>query len=393
MHEPCDSNVDASTDIDTVCGTDGSRFQWQSAYNWPAPKRLEAASSGMPADKACRLASQGVGIVWAGDFHQARALLQAMKRRLSTKSDVQLKAFSALPWPERFHRIRLQRAQTARLLGMLLMRIEPDYQLDYRRAPQAHEALQMAYGSRLAKSRFVVPLTELTGVLSAHEWHRKGLAVATLGQSIYPRWGVFAPTRHEYLELVMQAELPDHCQRAVDVGTGTGVVAMLLARRGIAHVVATDTNPAAVACATDNVTRAGLADRIEVTATHLLPQGQFDLLVCNPPWLPGAANSALEAAVYDPKHQMLRGFLQMAREHLTPNGQAWLILSDLAEHLGLRTRQTLLDWITQAGLSVHHRLDIKPEHRKLDRASDLLATARVLETTSLWQLCSSDETP
>jgi len=389
MHDPCDSN----NAVSTVSDPDGEHLQWQSAYNWPAPKRLESGASGMPADKACRLVSQGVGILWTGDFHEARALLQAMKRRLTTKSDTQLKTISALPWPDRFHRIRLQRAQTARSLGMLLMRIEPGYTLDYRRAPAAHEALQMAYGTRLAQARFVVPLTELTGVLSAHEWHQKGLVVSALGQSIYPRWGVFAPTRHEYLDLVMQAALPPHCQSAVDVGTGTGVVAMLLARRGVVRVVATDTNPAAVACATDNVMRAGLGDSIDITATNLMPQGRFDLLVCNPPWLPGAANSALEAAVYDPKHQMLRGFLQAVREHLTPHGQAWLILSDLAEHLGLRTRQTLLDWIGQAGLRVHHRLDIKPSHRKLDQVSDPLASVRRLETTSLWQLCSSDETP
>ena len=389
MHDPCDSNVD----VPTVSDPDGGHLQWQSAYHWPAPKRLASGASGMPADKACRLVSQGVGIVWTGDFHEARALLQAMKRRLSAKSDAQLQAINALPWPERFHRIRLQRAQTAKSLGLLLMRIEPDYQLDYRRAPHARQALEMAYGTGLAKARFVVPLTELTGVLSAYEWQQKGLAVSALGQSIYPRWGVFAPTRHEYLDLVMQAELPEQCQRAVDVGTGTGVVAMLLARRGIAHVVATDTNPAAVACATDNVRRAGLDESIDITATNLIPEGRFDLLVCNPPWLPGAANSALEAAVYDPKHQMLRGFLQTAREHLNPNGQAWLILSDLAEHLGLRSRHTLLDWISQAGLRVHHRLDIKPSHRKLDQVSDPLAAVRRLETTSLWQLCSSDETP
>ena len=36
-------------------------------------------------------------------------------------------------------------------------------------------------------------------------------------------------------------------------------------------------------------------------------------------------------------------------------GEGWLILSDLAEHLGLRSRDELLGWIAQAGLTVKGR--------------------------------------
>jgi hypothetical protein len=112
------------------------------------------------------------------------------------------------------------------------------------------------------------------------------------------------------------------------------------------------------------------------------------LIVCNPPWLPARPCSLLEQAVYDPDSRMLRGFLNGLVEHLTPAGQAWLILSDLAEHLELRSRDELLSWIAQAGLVVTDKMDIKPRHNRALDVDDLLHAARAAEITSLWCLKS-----
>jgi prophage antirepressor-like protein len=83
---------------------------------------------------------------------------------------------------------------------------------------------------------------------------------------------------------------------------------------------------------------------------------------------------------------MLKGFLSGLSEHLLSGGEGWLILSDLAEHLGLRTRDELLAWIEQAGLKVIHRLDTKPHHSKVFDKTDALHEARSKEVTSLWRL-------
>ena len=83
---------------------------------------------------------------------------------------------------------------------------------------------------------------------------------------------------------------------------------------------------------------------------------------------------------------MLKGFLGKLKEHLLPGGEGWLILSDLAEHLGLRSRDQLLEWIAQAGLKVAGRLDTKPQHHKVFDKTDALHAARSKETTSLWRL-------
>jgi len=377
-------NPPERTTIEDPHNPTGQRLVWQSAHQWTPPHRVQAVDASIKADQAYRLASQGVGLLWQGDFHQARQLLGALKRRLQQKA----KDFETMAWPERFHRLRLQRSQMARQMGSLLIKVSKGYKLHNPRAPQADLALEAAYGISLQDKDFVLALTELNGVLSAYQWQQQGLPIDALGQTIHPRWSVFAPTRHEYLELIMRAKLPEPCRTAVDVGTGTGILAMLLAQRGVAKVTATDTNPAALGCAHDNINRLGLEGRISVLPTDLLPSGKFDLLVCNPPWLPGAASGPLEAAVYDPEHQMLRGFLSQARAHMNPAGQAWLILSDLAEHLQLRQREQLLQWIAQAGLSVIERLDTKPTHRKLANKPDPLNAVRKQEVTSLWRLCS-----
>jgi prophage antirepressor-like protein len=71
---------------------------------------------------------------------------------------------------------------------------------------------------------------------------------------------------------------------------------------------------------------------------------------------------------------------------LSPQGEGWLILSDLAEHLELRTREELLSWIKDAGLVVLSRIDTKPKHPKAFDESGSLYFARAAETTSLWRL-------
>ena len=160
----------------------------------------------------------------------------------------------------------------------------------------------------------------------------------------------------------------------------------MLARRGIERVVATDQDPRALACARENVERLGLAGRVEVVQADLFPEGRAPLVLCNPPWVPARPSSPLEHGIYDPDSRMLRGFLHGLAAHLAPGGEGWLLLSDLAEHLGLRTREELLGWFEAAGLKVAKRVDTRPKHPRASDESDALHRARKAEVTSLWML-------
>ncbi len=200
--------------------------------------------------------------------------------------------------------------------------------------------------------------------------------------------------RGEYIDLVLKTPLPPAIKKnstAFDIGVGTGVLSVVLALRGIQKIVSTDLDDRAIACAHENIERLGLQSQIEILKTHLFPPGKAALIVCNPPWLPARPSSSLERAVYDPESQMLKGFLLNLKNHLLDGGEGWLILSDLAEHLGLRTRDELLQWIEQAGLQVLGRMDTKPTHNKAFDKADALHVPRSREITSLWRLAAQAE--
>lgn len=366
--------------------------QWRSESGASAPRRVIAADDTLPADTAYRMACEGTGLLWTGDFQNARMLLQALMRRADRKprkvaAKAAQKAAAATP-AEAFHLHRQAQAQRARVLSSVLIVLEGDYTIALRRAPDLRQACTEAWGPACG-NRVVASLRELLGLVGAHEWRKKGVEIPALGappgNRIHPHYGVFSPVRGEYVDLVAQAPLPSKAL-AFDVGVGTGVLSAVLARRGVQRVVATDQDPRALACARENLQRLGLTSRVELQQQDLFPEGKAPLVVCNPPWLPARASSPIERAVYDEGSGMLRGFLAGLAAHLEPGGEGWLILSDLAEHLQLRTREQLLEWIAQGGLKVLGRQDVKPRHGKSADASDALHAARAAEVTSLWRL-------
>ena len=360
---------------------------WRSESGWPAPKKVVIADDTMAADTAYRLALDGTALLWRGDFQNARQLVQALARRIDHKRarSKRSKATRTAPTPtEQFHRHRLAQLQRARTLAMLLIPFDAGYAIPLRRAPEVKEACSEAWGPGSETS--VASLRELLGLIGAHEWRRKGVPIPALGGRIHPWYGVFSPVRGEYVDLVAQAPLPPQASLAFDIGAGTGVLSAVLARRGLQRVVATDMDERALGCARDNLERLGMQDQVELVKADLFPAGQADLVVCNPPWLPGKPSSAIEYAIYDPDSRMLRGFLGGLKAHLAAQGEGWLIISDLAEHLGLRSRAQLLGWITDAGLQVAGRHDVQPAHGKAQDADDPLHAARSREVTSLWRL-------
>lgn len=360
---------------------------WRCEKGLPPPKRVQVIDDRMPADTAYRLACEGTALLWRGDFQNAKLLLQAMARRIDKKKPAPKQPPAALSPADAFHRHRLAQSQRARILEKLLIPFEAEHIIPLRRAPDVRAACLEAYGP--SSEAYVAALRELLGLIGAYEWRKKGIEIAALNVTIHPHYGVFAPIRSEYVKLIAQAPLPKLLATqsiAFDIGTGTGVLAAALAQRGIQRIVATDHDPRALACAHDNLMRLNLIDQMELLQADLFPRGQAALIVCNPPWIPARPSSPLEHAIFDPESRMLRGFLHHLRDHLLPEGEGWLILSDFAEHLGLRTREELLQMIDAAGVKVLGRTDIKPRHPRVSDTSDPLHAARATELTSLWRL-------
>jgi hypothetical protein len=185
----------------------------------------------------------------------------------------------------------------ARALDVVLP-FDAGHVVPLRRAPDVREACGEAYG--VADEPYVAPMRELLGIIGAHEWRRNGVAVPALEARIHPHYGVFAPIRGEYVDLVAKAPFPGGTpERAFDIGTGTGVLAAVLVRRGVARVVATDNDARAIGCARDNFDRLGMSGRIECVEGEFFPAGRARLIVCNPPWIPGEPSASIERAIFD----------------------------------------------------------------------------------------------
>ena len=380
----------------TITWTDAKQTKtsvWHSENAAPVPKKVQIADDTTKADDAYKLCCEGTALLWRGDFQNAKQLLQALSRRIDRPGKKPKKPAATML--EAFHLHRQAQSQKARILGMLVIELSVGYHINLRRAPDVKAACEHAYGK--STENIVVSLREILGLIGAYEWHKSGVEIMPLGSTatnnkIHPSYGVFSPIRGEYLSLVDTAPLPVPCNLAFDIGTGTGVLAAILANRGIAKTVATDNSHRALDCALSNINQLGIKNNVALVEADLFPKidyGNADLIVCNPPWLPAHPSSALESAIYDEKSKMLKGFLNGLSARLTKTGEGWLILSDFAEHLGLRTREELLGWIEIAGLKIIEKMDTKAKHNKPLDASDPLHAARKAEITSLWRLAKA----
>ena len=112
-------------------------------------------------------------------------------------------------------------------------------------------------------------------------------------------------------------------ERVLDMGSGSGVNAILAATKG-ARVLAIDINPHALAAAEANAERNGVADLVEVKYSDVFSEveGTFDLVVFDPPFRWFRPRDMLEAAMTDEGYRAMTEFFRQLRSHLRPGGRA-----------------------------------------------------------------------
>jgi predicted RNA methylase len=352
-------------------------FVFRSESDDPAPTQLGEVDDRLTADEALKRVRRGEALWYRGTFLNARQLLSAMARRLPDPKP----APTAL---ETFRQERRSRLLRHEVLSKLLVSFDPEYRLELKGAPDLAAGARLLWGPP-PSSRTVTSLSTVLGLIGAEAWRAKGLEVPGLKGRLHPAFGVYTPTRAEYVELLTRVKGVRDAL-VFDVGTGTGVLSFVLLQRGARQAVATDLEPRAIACATDNARRLGLAARFEAREQALFPDGRADLVVCNPPWLPEQPGTRFDAAVFDPDERFLSGFLDGLADHLTPKGRGLLIISDLAELIGLRPRGALLARIEKAGLTVLATQRTKPTHGRAKDRGDALHAVRSKEQTTLYEL-------
>lgn len=180
-------------------------------------------------------------------------------------------------------------ALDARLLAQHVLRWDAARLLTHGDAPAPPELLQ-TYETLVQRRITREPLAYITGCREF--WN---LAIEVTPAVLIPR---------PETELLVEAALErfDHRQplRLLDLCTGSGCLAVSLAREfPRSTVVATDVSPEALEVARRNVARYGLDSRVECICTDLFAglQGAFDLIVSNPPYVPGTDAASLQPEV------------------------------------------------------------------------------------------------
>jgi hypothetical protein len=90
--------------------------------------------------------------------------------------------------------------------------------------------------------------------------------------------------------------------------------------------------------------------------------------------------------VYDPGGALLARLVAALPAALAPGGEAWIVLSDLAERLGLRPPGHLAALATRAGLRVVDVREARPSHPRARDRADPLHAVRAQEITRLFRL-------
>lgn len=358
---------------------DGRRARWISESGAPPPTELLPASDTLRAVDALRHLRTGGSWLWCGDYHNGRQLLAALKRRLERSREPLSEDL-----PTRWRQERDRRSAVADALARVVVVVGADGGLDLRRAPDTREAVGLAWPDQ-AGQPLLLALPTLIGALGAAGWSREGLEVHGLRGKLYPRFGVFSPTRQAYLHLLDELGPPTG-RRVLDVGCGTGVVGLILLQRGAASVHGTDVEPRAITTALDNARRLGLSGRYTASVADLFDGPPADLIVFNPPWVPEPPRTRLDRAVYDEGGSTLLRFLRDGPQHLRPGGELALLISDLPEQLGLRPAGALEQWFAEAGLAVVQSAQRPATHHRARRTQDPLHRARSQEQVSLWVL-------
>lgn len=344
-------------------------FDWRSDSDSPAPAKLTPVDDRLTADEAIRRTRKGEVLLYEGDFNNAKQLVAAMGRRMPKSAGS-------------FKDERRTRQMEYDTLSRIVVALDKSYALTgLKRAPNVADACRQVWGEPKAATT-VVALKGLLGMMGAAEWRKKGLVVPGLDGKLTPHYGVYTPTRNEYLELLKFLPSVEGL-KVFDLGTGTGVLSFILLQRGAKHATGTDIDERAVACALANAKSLGLASQFTALQTEGFPDGKADLAICNPPWLPEAPKTRIDRAIFDEDNRFLLMFLEGLPRHAK---QGVLIISNLAELFGLREPGWLQQQFDRVGLSLLAKHDQTPKHDRAYDKTNALHAARSKEVTSLYLL-------
>jgi len=182
-------------------------------------------------------------------------------------------------------------------------------------------------------------------------WRTKaaGMRFTVRPTVFHPRYFISSERFAEFID-----SLDLRGKQVIDVGTGTGILAIAAARSGSENVIATDINPNAALSVPDNARHNGVGDRVTAVCMDLLSgfaaDPLFDVIIANPPKHTLEPHDLADRGWNaGPNHRDIAALFDQARERLKPDGKLYVMLSahselslieKLIERAGLRFRVT-----------------------------------------------------
>jgi hypothetical protein len=193
---------------------------------------------------------------------------------------------------------------------------------------------------------FLITFADYLGLNGSRQWYEKGVHYPVIDHAIHPFYGVYFPSREDHL-LLFDSWLKEQkpFRRAVDIGTGCGILAFMMQKHNIRDIHATDINPNAVFSLRQTLksSEINIPGSIIVEQASLL--GSFepaenDLIVFNPPWIPGKAEKTLDRASYYEPGFFDRFFDEISHKCLKGNTIV-LLFSNFAMLAGLTSENPI----------------------------------------------------
>lgn len=332
---------------------------------------VEACGADTPARRIGERLAAGEAVVLSGPYTFVDAVYrycQRFERSLVTSEEfehitdrVRRNAALADERHRRLHRLFVL-ARGESLLGVQ----------DAPETPGLQDWLQKPVGDTV----FLMPVRRFQRVITDIRRAREGIAMDALGGTITILPHVYVPSDRSVPRMIERFAPLMRDKAVLDMGTGTGVLALIAARLGAARVVATDVNPKAVENARLNAERLGLSGRVEVRGPGDLFETvrgeRFDVILFNAPWILGEPVTLYDAAIYDPGYRVIDGFLRDAPGHLAEGGTILLQYSNISQRRGDSSLDRLHDTVAGHGLRIVSSGHISRMSRVLGRKERVL---------------------
>jgi len=362
---------------------------------------IRRAEQSRPSEVLNALA-QGQIVVLIGKFEYLNGIMRFVHRH----DNVLAPKLAELPGSNRSQRSRVREERKRNNIARLMVAVKDDRLVEVTDYPECDgltgwlnckpkasvsEANITEFDPR--SEPFLMPLRRFFRILTDMKRQREGIFIQAIGDSITVLPHVYVPSDQSVIDLLAEnlilegnsdARSTDEI-RVLDMGTGTGILGFVAAKRGATKVILTDISPSAVENARLNVQRLGLQQTTEVRGPVDLfdsVKGEiFGIIIFNPPWILGEPKTLYDEAIYDKEQQIITRFLSQVNEYLSPRGRLLLIYSDISQSTGEGSLDKLNELLKQ------NRLEIVSQWQKTRRSHVLGGRERVY----LFEICRISE--